>query len=161
VAVLAELMGAVVLDAPDLLIGRRLSSTMRGLWPDARRNIRSMGRTLPVGAMLMSIDMRREVEQVVQRGVPILAVWGCFDQICTPATATEFSALTGEPVQWLPGGHSWMLPRPRAQADVLRLLPSGRSFMKKVALRRRELAGPEVSGTGPDTRARTTMRIVR
>lgn len=156
VATLAELMTAVVVDAPDLLIGRRLSSTMRGLWPDARRNIRTMNRTLPVGAMLMSIDMRREVEQVVQAGVPILGVWGCFDQICNPATAAEFAALTGEPVQWVPGGHSWMLPRPRGQADVLRVLPSGRAFMEKVEARRRKLTGLDTAAG-----ARATMRVVR
>jgi pimeloyl-ACP methyl ester carboxylesterase len=156
VATLAELMTAVVLDAPDLLIGRRLSSTMRGLWPDARRNIRTMSRTLPVGAMLMSIDMRREVEQVVQSGVPLLGVWGCFDQICNPATAAEFAALTGEPVQWVPGGHSWMLPRPRGQADALRVLPSGRAFMEKVEARRRTLAGLDTAAG-----ARATMRVVR
>ncbi len=34
--------------------GRRLASTLRGLWPDAHRNLRSMGRTLPVGSMLMA-----------------------------------------------------------------------------------------------------------
>jgi pimeloyl-ACP methyl ester carboxylesterase len=163
VATLAELMVAAVLDTPDLLIGRRLSSTMRGLWPDARRNIRSMGRTLPVGAMLMSIDMRREVEQVVRAGVPILGVWGCFDQICTPATAAEFSALTGEPVQWVPGGHSWMLPRPRGQADVLRLLPSGRAFMERVEARRRLLVGRGDTDAGAEQTApsRPTMRVVR
>jgi pimeloyl-ACP methyl ester carboxylesterase len=156
VATLAELMTAVVVDAPDLLIGRRLSSTMRGLWPDARRNIRTMNRTLPVGAMLMSIDMRQEVERVVQAGVPILGVWGCFDQICNPATAAEFAALTGEPVQWVPGGHSWMLPRPRGQADVLRVLASGRAFMEKVEARRRKLTGLDTAAG-----ARATMRVVR
>ena len=156
VATLAELVFAAALDSPDLLIGRRLSSTMRGLWPDARRNIRSMSRTLPVGAMLMSIDMRGEVAEVVQAGIPMLAVWGCFDQICTPATAAEFSALTEEPVQWVLGGHSWMLPRPGAQADVLRVLPSGKEFMGKVEKRRRRLMGLDTA-----TGARATMRVVR
>ncbi len=156
VATLAELMVAAALDTPDILIGRRLSSTMRGLWPDARRNIRSMGRTLPVGAMLMSIDMRAEVQEVARAGIPMLAVWGCFDQICTPATAAEFSALTGEPVQWLPGGHSWMLPRPSAQADVLRVLPRGRKFMENVERRRRRLMGLDTA-----TEGRATMRVVR
>lgn len=154
-AAVGDLVAAAVLDAPDLLIGRRLSSTMRGLWPDARRNIRAMGRTLPVGAMLMTIDMRAELTQVVRAGVPMLGVWGCFDRICTPATAAEFAAITGVPVQWVLGGHSWMLPRPQAQADILRYLDSGRRFLDDVAERRRRLRGLDTPAG-----ARATMRVV-
>ena len=156
VASVTDLMLAAILDIPDLLIGRRLSSTMRGLWPDARRNLRSMGRTLPVGAMLMAIDMRAEVAQVVASRLPMLAVWGCFDRICNPATAAEFAALTGTPVQWVPGGHSWMLPRPQAQSDILRFLPTGRAFLAEVLERRRGLLALDTpSGS------RATMRVVR
>ncbi|HMK62204.1 MAG TPA: alpha/beta fold hydrolase [Acidimicrobiales bacterium] len=156
VASVGDLMMSAVLDIPDLLIGRRLASTMRGLWPDARRNIRSMNRTLPVGAMLMAIDLRAELQQVVAEGIPLLGVWGCFDRICNPATAAEFTELTGRPVQWVPGGHSWMLPRPQGQADVLRYLPSGRAFLAEVAERRRHLVGlDEPAG------ARATMRVLR
>ena len=156
VASVTDLMLAAILDIPDLLIGRRLSSTMRGLWPDARRNIRSMSRTLPVGAMLMAIDMRAEVAQVVASGLPMLAEWGCFDRICNPATAAEFAALTGTPVQWVPGGHSWMLPRPQAQADILRFLPTGRDFLDAVLERARELGALDRPAG-----SRATMRVVR
>ena len=155
VASVSELMVAAVLDIPDLLIGRRLASTMRGLWPDARRNIRSMGRTVPVGAMLLSIDMSDELEQVVAARVPMLGVWGCFDRIATAATASEFAHLSGRPVQWVPGGHSWMLPRPQGQADVLRYLPRGTAFMEEVLDRRRRLLGLDTPAG-----ARATMRLV-
>jgi pimeloyl-ACP methyl ester carboxylesterase len=154
-AAVADLMLAATLDVPDLLIGR-FSSTMRGLWPDARRNIRAMGRTIPVGAMLMSIDLRDEVRQVMRSGVPMLGVWGCFDRIATAATAAEFAALTGAPLQWVPGGHSWMLPRPQGQADVLRYLSKGRAFMDDVAARRRRLLGLDTPAG-----ARAAMRVVR
>lgn len=156
VASVTDLMLAAILDIPDLLIGRRLSSTMRGLWPDARRNIRSMNRTLPVGAMLMAIDMRAEVAQVVASGLPVLAEWGCFDRICNPATAAEFAALTGAPVQWVPGGHSWMLPRPQAQADILRFLPTGRDFLEAVLERARALGALDRPAG-----SRASMRVVR
>ncbi|MHB8681049.1 MAG: alpha/beta fold hydrolase [Acidimicrobiales bacterium] len=155
-AAVADLVLAAALDVPDLLVGRRLSSTLRGLWPDARRNIRAMGRTLPVGAMLMSIDMRDEVLEVVRSAIPLLAVWGCFDRICTPATAAEFEELTGHHVQWVPGGHSWMLPRPQGQADVLRFLPSGRTFLESAMARRRSLLGLDTPAG-----ARAAMRVVR
>ena len=142
----ADLLVAAILDTPDLLVGRRLASTLRGLWPDARRNLRSMGRTLPVGSMLMAIDMRDEVARVVRRRVPILPVWGCFDRIVSPDTAREFSTLTGVDVVWVPGGHSWMLPRPRSQADILRYLPRGRAFIDAALARRRRLIRIEARG---------------
>jgi pimeloyl-ACP methyl ester carboxylesterase len=150
----ADLMLAAILDTPDLFIGRRLASTLRGLWPDARRNLRSMGRTLPVGSMLMAIDLRDGVRRVVGDGIPILPVWGCFDRIVNPDTAREFAELTGIDVVWVPGGHSWMLPRPQGQSDVLRHLPRGRAFLEAVAVRRRQLIDGD-----PATPARP-MRIV-
>ncbi len=154
----ADLMMAAVLDTPDLFIGRRLASTLRGLWPDARRNLRSMGRTLPVGSMLMAMDLRPEVERIVARHIPILPVWGCFDRIVSPDTAREFADLTGIDIVWVPGGHSWMLPRPQGQADVLRHLGRGREFVADVIRRRQALdtatgdgaeGGPTAGGTVP------------
>ena len=155
-AAVADLLVAAALDVPDLLVGRRLASTVRGLWPDARRNLRTMRRTLPVGAMLMSMDLRPEVRQVVQSKVPMLTVWGCFDRICNAATAAEFTALTDAPLQWVPGGHSWMLPRPQGQADVLRFLPRGRAFMTEVMERRRQLLGLALRQPGA-----AALRVVR
>jgi len=156
VAGVLDLLVAAVLDTPDLLIGRRFSSTMRGLWPDARRNLRSVGRTLPVGSMLMAIDLRDEVRRVVERQIPILPVWGCFDRIVNLATATEFGRLSGRRVVWVPGGHSWMLPRPQGQADVLLHLERGREFRAEVEARRRLLLGLD----RPSARRRA-MRVVR
>jgi pimeloyl-ACP methyl ester carboxylesterase len=140
IAGVADLLMAVLLDTPDLFIGRRLA-TLRGLWPDASRNLRSMGRTLPVGSMLMGIDLRDEVRHVVAEGVPVLPIWGCFDRIVNAATAREFGDLIRRDVVWVPGGHSWMLPRPQAQGDVLRYLASGRAFMEELHARRRHLDG--------------------
>jgi pimeloyl-ACP methyl ester carboxylesterase len=141
----ADLLMAAVLDTPDLFIGRRLASTLRGLWPDARRNIRSMGRTLPVGSMMMAMDLRPEVERIVARGIPILPEWGCFDRIVSPDTAREFADLTGIDILWVPGGHSWMLPRPQGQVDILRHLRRGREFVADVAERRESLLAAQSS----------------
>jgi pimeloyl-ACP methyl ester carboxylesterase len=141
IAGVADLMLAVLLDTPGFLIGRRLPSTLRGLWPDASRNLRTMGRSLPVGSMIMTIDLRNEVRHVVDEAVPTLPVWGCFDRIVNAATAHEFSDLVHEDVVWVPGGHSWMLPRPQAQTDILRYLGQGKTFMNDVTARRRKLSG--------------------
>lgn len=141
VAGVADLMMAVMLDTPGLLIGRRLPSTLRGLWPDASRNLRTMGRSLPVGSMIMTIDLRDEVRHVADEGVPILPIWGCFDRIVNAATAQEFSELVHRDVVWVPGGHSWMLPRPQAQIDILRYLKQGRAFVDEITSRRHQLGG--------------------
>ncbi len=131
IAPLADLMAAVVLDSPDLLIGR-LSSTMRSLIPDMRRNMRSMGRSIPVGSMLMTIDLREEVRRLAAQQMPILPEWGCFDRVVNAAAASEFSACCGVGTQWVPGGHSWMLARPSGQADLLSRVKSGRKFVDQV-----------------------------
>jgi hypothetical protein len=106
-----------------------------------------MGRTLPVGSMLMAIDLRPEVERIVAAGIPILPVWGCFDRIVSPDTAREFADLTGLEIVWVPGGHSWMLPRPQGQVDILRYLARGREFVADVIDRR----GTLLEAAGPDS----------
>jgi pimeloyl-ACP methyl ester carboxylesterase len=161
----ADLLMAAVLDTPDLFIGRRLASTLRGLWPDARRNLRSMGRTLPVGSMLMAMDLRPEVERIVNRGMPILPVWGCFDRIVSPDTAREFAQLTGIDIVWVPGGHSWMLPRPQGQVDILRHLRRGREFVADVIGRRGDLMAADQSESDaaplPGATTGTAIHLVR
>jgi pimeloyl-ACP methyl ester carboxylesterase len=138
----ADMMSAVLLDLPDLLIGR-LYSTMRSMMPDVRRNIRTMGRTMPVGSMLLTVDLRPEVRELARRGLPLLAEWGCFDRVAPSATAVEFAEVARTEVQWVPGGHSWMLARPGGQADILCHLPSGRRFVDQVDERWRHRLGAE------------------
>lgn len=136
----ADMVAAVVLDTPDLFIGR-MYSTVRSVLPDVRRNVRTMGRAMPVGSMLMTVDLRPEIRGLVAQDMPILAEWGCFDRVATAAAAAEFGDCARTAVQWVPGGHSWMLARPQGQADVLRYLPSGRRFVARVEDRWRHLAG--------------------
>jgi hypothetical protein len=93
--------------------------------------------------MLMAMDLRPEVKRIVAGGMPILPVWGCFDRIVSPDTAREFAELTGIDIVWVPGGHSWMLPRPQGQVDILRHLRRGREFVAEVMERRRVLLAAE------------------
>jgi len=140
IAGIADLVLAVILDLPDLLFGRRIASNFRGVLPDARRNIRAIGRTIPVGSLLMATDMRAEVADLARSSdIPLLPVWGCFDRVANAATAAEFEDVTGLDVLWVPGGHSWMLARPQSQADVLRFLGPGQIFLEEVVARRRAL----------------------
>jgi pimeloyl-ACP methyl ester carboxylesterase len=138
VAPLIDMVAAVVLDTPDLFLGR-MYSTMRSMLPDFRRNIRTMGRTMPVGSMLMTVDLRPEVRSLAALNMPILAEWGCFDRVATGATAREFADVAKTSIQWLPGGHSWMLARPQGQSDVLTHVASGRTFLHQVEDRWRRI----------------------
>ncbi len=135
-----DMMAAILADTPDLFIGR-MSSTMRSVITDVRRNVRSIGRTMPIGGMLMATDLRPEVRRLAAQSMPILAEWGCFDRVSTAAAAAEFADCARTTVQWVPGGHSWMLARPQGQADVLTHIPSGHRFVQEVEDRWRHLVG--------------------
>jgi pimeloyl-ACP methyl ester carboxylesterase len=138
VAPLVDLAAAVVSDLPDLFIGR-MFSTVRSVLPDVRRNVRTAGQTLPIGSLLMSIDQRSEVRALVAQEMPILTEWGCFDRITPGAAAAEFAGAARAAVQWVPGGHSWMLARPQGQSDILTHLAAGKEFMARIESRWRQL----------------------
>lgn len=140
-AIFADLSTAMVLDLPDLFIGR-LASTLRSILPDLGRSLQTMAGTLPVGSVLMDVDLRAELAGLAAAGVPILPEWGCFDRVVGDAAAAELAAASGTHVQWVPGGHSWMLARPQGQADLLTLVPSGHVFVDRVEQRWRLAAGP-------------------
>ena len=145
-APIADLFASVVADAPDLLIGRL--ATFLAVMPDVRRNVRTMGLTLPIGAMLLTVDLREEVGVLAEADLPMLAEWGTFDHLVGTSTADEFARCARTAVQWVPGGHSWMLARPQGQADVLTRLDSGQHFVTRVHARRRQLSGPPARSPG-------------
>jgi hypothetical protein len=139
---MVDMIAAVIFDLPDLFIGR-MYSTVRAVLPDMRRNIRSMSQTLPIGSMLMSVDLRSQVRHLAAQQMPILNEWGCFDRITPGGTALEFASIARSPVLWVPGGHSWMLARPQGQADILTHLVQGKEFKKQVDDRWRQLTPRE------------------
>lgn len=138
VAPVADLVTACLLDAPDLLLGRL--ATVRAVLPDVRRNVRTVGLTLPVFAMLMTVDLRAEIRALADAGLPMLAEWGSSDRIVGSPAADEFARCARTAVEWVPGGHSWMLAHPQCQADVLDRLRNGRRFVDEVRARRRTLS---------------------
>lgn len=132
---LADLASAVAADVPDFIVGR-LRSTLRGIMPDARRNLRSVADALPVAAMLFSCDLTAQAEHVARdHGVPLLPIWGRYDRITPRHTAEEFERVTGREVLWVRGGHSWMIARPGTQLAILRNGEEGRAFMDEVRAR--------------------------
>jgi pimeloyl-ACP methyl ester carboxylesterase len=150
----ADLFASFVADTPDLLVAM-IGTAGRDVIPNVRQNVRTMGLTLPVGAMLMTLDLRDQVRALADAGFPMLAQWGSFDRVVGGSAADEFARCARTKIQWVPGGHSWMFARPQGQADVLTRLESGQRFMAEVGERHLELAARTVrTGAGPTTRLR-------
>ncbi len=131
VAPMVDLASAVALDTPDLLIGH-MFSTIRSLIPDLKTNVRMVAQSAPVAALIMNLDLTESVGHVARAGVPIYAAWGCFDRVVTMPAAEAFAKAAGCEIQWVPGGHSWMLARPSGQSDLLTAVDSGIHFYERV-----------------------------
>ncbi|MHB1713134.1 MAG: alpha/beta fold hydrolase [Acidimicrobiales bacterium] len=168
IGALYDILFSLCIDGPDLFVGR-MSSTVRSMLPDVRRNVRAMSATLPVGAMLMEMDLSDLVRSIAERGdIPLLPIWGILDRLTGRETAGEFEELAGSKMQWVPGGHSWMLGRPQRQAEVLRYLDTGLHFLDQIEMRWRVLNGRLLSSptvipatTGSTGRSRVrAMHIV-
>ncbi len=141
VAPMIDLMSAVAMDTPDLLIGH-LFSTIRALIPDLRSNVKTVAHSAPVATMLMSLDLTPQVHRVADAGLPIYGAWGCFDRVVTSLAAASFARAAGVDIQWVPGGHSWMLARPSGQADLLTVNSSGVRFHEQILARYDDLHRP-------------------
>ncbi|HEX9683974.1 MAG TPA: alpha/beta hydrolase [Acidimicrobiales bacterium] len=136
---MVEIVAGAVADIPDLAWGR-LGSFVRGVLPDARRNIHSLADTFPVAAMLFYENLDPVILAVSSTDIPILPMWGRSDRLVPRGTALDFSDIVGEPVVWIAGGHSWMLPRPVTQLRTLQRHPQGQDFVRRVAARDADLA---------------------
>ena len=137
-----DFLTAFATDIPDLAWSR-LTSMAATAAPDLRLNMRAFANTLPVGAMLIACDFTAVAEAVGAAGeIPILPMWGRFDRLVPPATGREFAELIGREVWWVLGGHSWMVPRPATQLNVLRDSERGEAFMQEVRDRARRLRRP-------------------
>jgi len=137
-----DFLTAFATDIPDLAWSR-LTSMAATAAPDLRLNVRAFTSTLPVAAMLLACDFTAAAEAVgAAAEIPILPMWGRFDRLVPPATGREFGELIGREVWWVLGGHSWMVPRPAIQLNVLRDSERGEGFMEEVHDRARLLKRP-------------------
>ena len=60
-----------------------------------------------------------------------------------PAHGAGVRLIARSPVQWVPGGHSWMLARPQGQTDILTHLAPGREFVARSENRWRQFTPRE------------------
>ncbi|MBA3653596.1 MAG: alpha/beta hydrolase [Actinobacteria bacterium] len=131
-----DIISSLVVDVTGDLARTQLRSFLSTASPDLRLNARALRGTAPMGAMLLACDFTNAVRVVADRGdIPVLPVWGRLDWGIPARTAAEFSAIVGEPVQWVWGGHCWMLARPNAQSDILLKGDTGRHFLRRASSR--------------------------
>ncbi len=142
-----DILSALVLDVSGDLARTQLRSFLSTAAPDLRQNARALRGTAPMAAMLLACDFSAAVHDLAERGnVPVLPVWGRLDWAIPARTAEEFAAIVGEDVQWVWGGHCWMLSRPNAQADILLKGDAGRSFLRRASTRAVAAGLPPVLG---------------
>jgi pimeloyl-ACP methyl ester carboxylesterase len=142
-----DILAGLVLDVTGDLARTQLRSFLSTAAPDLRLNARALRGTAPMGAMLLACDFTPSVREVASRGeVPVLPVWGRLDWGIPARTAAEFAAIVDEPVQWVWGGHCWMLARPNAQTDILLKGDAGRAFLRRASSRAVAAGLPPIIG---------------
>jgi pimeloyl-ACP methyl ester carboxylesterase len=142
-----DILAALMLDVTGDLARTQLRSFLSTAAPDLRLNARALRGTAPMGAMLLACDFSAAVHDVAESAtVPVLPVWGRLDWGIPARTAAEFADIVREPVQWVWGGHCWMLSRPNAQADILMKGDAGRRFLRRASSRAVAAGLPPILG---------------
>jgi pimeloyl-ACP methyl ester carboxylesterase len=73
-----------------------------------------------VGRLARDANLATELEELKQRGLPIVIVWGRDDTVLPWACAESLAVALGGPrVVTVPGNHSWLLADPRRFAEVI------------------------------------------
>jgi pimeloyl-ACP methyl ester carboxylesterase len=73
-----------------------------------------------VGRLARDANLASELEDLKQRGLPIVIVWGRDDTVLPWACAESLAVALGGPrVVTVPGNHSWLLADPRRFAEVI------------------------------------------
>jgi pimeloyl-ACP methyl ester carboxylesterase len=142
-----DIISSLIVDVTGDLARTQIRSFLSTAAPDLRLNARALRGTAPMGAMLLACDFSESVRMVAERGeVPVLPVWGRLDWGIPARTAAEFAEIVGEPVQWVWGGHCWMLPRPNRQSEILLNGDAGRAFLRRASARAVAAGLPPIIG---------------
>lgn len=73
-----------------------------------------------VGRLARDANLATELEELKQRGLPVVIVWGRDDTVLPWACAESLAVALGGPrVVTVPGNHSWLLADPRRFAEVI------------------------------------------
>jgi pimeloyl-ACP methyl ester carboxylesterase len=72
-----------------------------------------------VAELARRADLRLELEDLRDRGVPIVVLWGTEDRILPQASCDAIAAITGTTPEFVAGNHSWLIIDPDHFAEVM------------------------------------------
>jgi pimeloyl-ACP methyl ester carboxylesterase len=85
--------------------------------PNLLRNPRALWR---VGYLARTADLTAELEELKERRLPVVVLWGRQDNVLPPASLRSLCQALGDPeVITVEGRHSWLLSDPRAFGEVM------------------------------------------
>ena len=118
--------------------------------PNLVRNPRSLWR---VGNLARRADLRRELEELKARELPVVVLWGDKDRIVPKRSFAAMCAALGSDGEVIKGTHSWLLADPDAFGEVItnvvsvarsgREQPARRTFRERVGAALRSGGRPD------------------
>jgi len=73
-----------------------------------------------VGRLAATADLSAELEQLKQRRLPVVVLWGDSDRVIPQASAESLRAALGAAeIRTVPGSHSWLLADPEGFGEVI------------------------------------------
>jgi pimeloyl-ACP methyl ester carboxylesterase len=103
-----------ILPVPQ--ITRVLPVVLEDLVPNLLRNPRAVWK---VGQLARRADLTPELEELKQRGLPVVVLWGADDHIIPRESFDALCAAIGAEGEVVEGNHSWLLADPDAFGEVL------------------------------------------
>lgn len=103
--------------------------------PNVLRNPRALWR---VGRLAATANLSAELEELKQRRMPVVILWGDDDRLIPPSCLESLRDALGDPtVMTVPGTHSWLLADPDGFAEVMTnviaMVPPGAGSDEQVA----------------------------
>jgi pimeloyl-ACP methyl ester carboxylesterase len=107
----------------DLLPVRQLTRVLPVILGDAVPNVvRDPGSLWRVGALARRANLTAELEDLRERGLPIVVLWGKADRVLPRASMESLCAAAGmdpDECVTVPGKHTWLLADPRSFGEVM------------------------------------------
>lgn len=81
--------------------------------------LRNPGALVRVGRIVRHADLTEELEELKERQLPVVVLWGVDDQVIPRASFDALCDAVGTPGELVDGNHSWLLADPDAFGEVV------------------------------------------
>lgn len=104
----------------DLLPWRQLTRVLPVIVSEAVPNLVRDPRTfMRAAAVARSADLATELEELRDRGLPVVVLWGAKDRVVPEASVDALCEAVGVTRTTLEGGHGWLIGQPDAFSEVM------------------------------------------